>query len=80
MMQEHYLKYLCRAVARSENLGGHIVLGGDNVPPLVEIGLTDLPKSGGARAPPAPPLATGLCTKVHMYILRGPQNFTKSPP
>ena len=32
-----------RAVARSENLGGHIVLGGDNVPPpLVEIGLTDL--------------------------------------
>ena len=52
--------FLIRAVARSENLGGHIVLGGDNVPPLVEIGLTDLPKSGGARAPPAPPLATGL--------------------
>ena len=49
-----------RAVARSENLGGHIVMGGDNVPPLVEIGLTDLPKSGGARAPPAPPLVTGL--------------------
>ena len=49
-----------RAVARSENLGGHEILGGDNVPPLVEIGLTDLTKSGGARAPPAPPLATGL--------------------
>ena len=31
-----------RAVARSENPGGLIVLGGDNVPPLVEIGLTDL--------------------------------------
>ena len=45
------------AVAMSENLGGHIVLGGDNVPPLVKIGLTDLPKSGGARAPP---LATRL--------------------
>ena len=59
-----YLKF--RAVARSENLGGHIVLGGDNVPPLVEIGLTDLPKSGGAQAPPAPPLATGLacCNQV----------------
>ena len=29
-----------RAVARSENPGGHVVLGGDNVPPpLVEIGL-----------------------------------------
>ena len=45
-----------RAVARSENLGGHIVMGGDNVPPLVEIGLTDPPKS----APGPPPLATGL--------------------
>ena len=42
----------CRAVARSENLGGHIVLVGIMCPPpcraLVEIGLTDLPK----RAPP----------------------------
>ena len=47
---------LSRAVARSENLGGHIVLSGDNVPPLVEIGLIDLPKSVGARAPPAPRL------------------------
>ena len=45
-----------RAVARSKNPGGHIVLGGDNVPPLVEIGLTDLPKSGGARAPRPPRL------------------------
>ena len=44
----------CRAVARSENLGGHIVLGGDNVPPLVEIGLIDLPKSEG-HVPPRPP-------------------------
>ena len=25
--------------------GGHIVLGGDNVPFLVEIGLTDLPQT-----------------------------------
>ena len=46
-----------RAVARSENPGGHVLLGGDNVPPLVEIGLTGLSKSGGACAPP---LATGL--------------------
>ena len=50
-----------RAVARSENPEGLVVLGGDNVPPLVEIGLADMPKSGGAQAPPAPPtLATGL--------------------
>ena len=45
-----------RVVARSENPDGHIALGGDNVPPLVDIGLTILSKSGrGARAPPAPP-------------------------
>ena len=49
-----------RAVARSENLEGHVVLGGDNVPPLVEIGLNGLPKTGGVRAPLAPPLAIGL--------------------
>ena len=46
-----------RHATRVKNPGGCIVLGGDNVPSLVEIGLTDLPKSGGARAPP---LATGL--------------------
>ena len=49
-----------RAVTRSENLGGHIVLGGDNVPPLVEIGLTDLPKSGG-HVPPRPPRLRRAC-------------------
>ena len=45
-----------RAVARSEIPGGLAVLGGDNVSPLVEIGLTDLPKTGGegALAPPVP--------------------------
>ena len=50
-----------RAVARSENPGGLIVLGGENLPPLVEIGLTDLPKTGGGGlSPPSPPLATAL--------------------
>jgi hypothetical protein len=42
---------LPRAVARSENCGWHVVLGGDNVPPLVWMGLTGLPKSG-ANVPP----------------------------
>ena len=46
---------ISRAVARSENPEGHVILGGDNVPPLVEIGLTDLPKSGGGTAPPPGP-------------------------
>ena len=34
------------------------------MPPLVEIGLTDLSKSGGTQAPSAPPLATGLSLSV----------------
>ena len=40
--------------------GGQVVLGGDNVSPLVEIGLIDPPKSGGAAAPPASHLAACL--------------------
>ena len=36
-----------RAVARSENPGGLVLLGGDNVSPLVEIELTGLLKTGG---------------------------------
>ena len=49
-------KIINRAVARSENPGELVVLGGDNVPPLVEIGLTDLPNTGrGAKPPPQPP-------------------------
>ena len=35
-----------RAVGRSENLRIPVLFGGHNLPPLVEIGLTDLPKSG----------------------------------
>ena len=34
ILQVHAIvSILSRAVARSENLGGHIVLGGDNLPP-----------------------------------------------
>ena len=40
-----------RAVGRSENPGVPVLYGGHNLPPLVEIGLTDVPKSGGAMAP-----------------------------
>ena len=44
----------CRAVGRSKNPGVPVLFGGRNLPHLVEIGLTDLPKSGGAMALPAP--------------------------
>ena len=50
-----FLWKVSRHVSRSENLGGRVVLGGDNVPPLVEIGLTDLPKTGGGVRPPCLP-------------------------
>ena len=43
----------CRHATKVKIPGGQVVLGGDNVSPLVEIGLTDLPKSGGAAALPA---------------------------
>ena len=36
-------------------------MGGDNVPPLVEMGLTDMPKTGGGGA-----LATGLTSVLEV--------------
>ena len=36
---------------------------------MVEIGLTDLPKSGDAMAPPAPPGTTGVVMVKFVYIL-----------
>ena len=60
------VKQLHRHAARVKNPGGgQVVLGGDNVSPLVEIGLTDPPKSGGAAAPPASHLVACL-----LYCLR----------
>ena len=49
-----------RAVGRSENPGVPVLFGGHNLPTLVEIELADLPKSGDAMAPPAPPGTTCL--------------------
>ena len=36
-------------------MGVPVVIGGDNLPSPVEIGLTDLPNIGGASGPPGPP-------------------------
>ena len=54
-----------RAVARSENPGRLVVLGGDNVPPLVEIRLIDQSKTGGAEAP-QPSRLRQPCIRVEM--------------
>ena len=51
---------MIRAVGRSENPGVPVLFGGHNLSPLVEIGLTDLPKSGSAMAPLAPPGTTTM--------------------
>ena len=45
---------LSRAIGRSENPGVPVLFGGHNLPLLVEEGLTDLPKSGGASTPGNP--------------------------
>ena len=37
-----------------KNIGGPVVIGGDNLPSPVRIGLTDLQNIGGPVAPPAP--------------------------
>ena len=69
-MCDHLCSYT-RAVGRSENPGVPVLFGGHNLPPQVEIGLTDLPKSGGTMAPPAPPGTTPLYTSpsqpLHVY-------------
>ena len=39
----------------SENSGMPVLFAGHNLPPLVEMGLTDLPKFRRAMAPPASP-------------------------
>ena len=41
-----------KAIGRSENPEVPVSFGGPNLVPLVEIGLTDLPKSGGATCIP----------------------------
>ena len=53
-----YIENICliltmnfRVVGMSENPGVPVLFVGHNLPPLVDIGLTDLPRYGGAVAP-----------------------------
>ena len=59
----------CRAVARSGILGGLVVLGGDNVSPLVEIGLADLPNIRGGLKAPQPPPCDGPAYTLYLHFL-----------
>ena len=48
--------------------GGPVVIGGDNLPSLVQIGLTDLTNIGGTSGPPAPPSPrSGITDVLSMY-------------
>jgi hypothetical protein len=51
---------ICRAVGWSENPGGGRESGEHNLLRLVEIGLTDLYKSGGTITSPVLPVPTSL--------------------
>ena len=64
----HFI-YEYRHATRVKIPGGQVVLGGDNVSPLVEIGLTDPPKSGGAAAPPASHLVACLHLEYQIFVL-----------
>ena len=59
-----FFAYTFRAVGRSENPWVPVLFGGHNLSPLAQVGLTDLPKSGGAMAPTAPPGTTGLTLTI----------------
>ena len=62
---------MVRDVGRAENRGGGlVVMWLAESAPLVEIGLTDLPKSGCAMAHPAHPGTTGLLFSRSHNLLR----------
>ena len=46
-----YIVYLIKMEGRSENPGVPVLFDGHSLPPLVEIGLTGLPKSGHPQGP-----------------------------
>jgi hypothetical protein len=63
------MSYILRAVGRSENPGVPVVFGGYNLPPLVEIGLTDLPKFRGGTPGTPRDNRPGLLTWLSVCVL-----------
>ena len=61
---------LSRAIGRSENPGVPVLFGGHNLPLLVEVGLTDLPKSGGASTPGTPRDNTPCLVYISYFLDR----------
>ena len=53
-------------------MGGPVVIGGDNLPSLVGIGLTDLPNIGEASGPPGPPGSGITARSCHLILMPGP--------
>ena len=59
-------------------------MGGLNLPPLIGIGLTDLPKIGGANGPPPQPIGSGITAeydKSHsLNMLEHERTFARHLP
>ena len=49
--------------------GGPVVIGGDNLPSPVRIGLTDLQNIGGASGPPGPPGSGTTAKRVELAVM-----------
>ena len=45
-----------------------VVIGGDNLPSPVGIGLTDLPYIGGSSGPPGPPVPASLLLTMLLHL------------
>ena len=50
-----------------KNIGGPVVIGGENLPSPVRVGWTDLQNIGGASGPPGPPGPPGSGTTDKNY-------------
>ena len=74
-MYLNFVIYIGSDAGRWKTLGVPVVIGGDNLPSPVGIGLTDLPNiGGGSVAPLAPPVPASLHRYLQLYLLAGGVN------